>query len=116
MNCIYPESITESLILTSVTITAITNRLIISSTFYQNTAQGLVIIYHQCIENNKNLTVSSVHVSLNHQNQTVMSIDVDAGCYHVAVFGITAEYSSEEPPASVVCVRVPGQSKINYMQ
>ena len=94
-------------------ITVSTNRLIISSTFYRNT-QGLVVIYHPCIENNENIAVSSLHISLV-QNKTITSIDVDAGCYHVAVFGVTAEYSSKESPASVARVRVPDKSKSKAM-
>lgn len=85
-----------------------TNKLIISSTLHCD-AQGIVVIYHRCIEN-KSVILSTVHHSsiTSNQNQTIISVesDVDAGCYHVAVFGLTMEYRVEEMPVKVACVRV----------
>ena len=84
-------------------ITTTTNKLIVSSTFHCD-AQGIVIIYHQCIES---IILSTVHHSVtSNQNQTITSVGVDPGCYHVAVFGLTMEYRAEEMPAEVSCVRV----------
>ena len=84
----------------SVNVSTTTNVLTVSSILHPK-AQGMVVIYHQCIYANESVVMSSICVSSNENQTAVVSIHVNADCYHVAVFGVTADYSIEESPAAV---------------
>ena len=96
----------KSSVLRSVIVTAGPTKRIILCTHHKN-VQGIVVIYHQCADTNKNLELSTVHFNTRvGQNETMASVSVEAGCYHVAVFGVSAEYRVEESPAKVVQITV----------
>ena len=85
-------------------VTGGSNKVVVLCTHHLN-VQGIVVIYHRCIDTNESLELSRVYFSID-QAETVASISVEAGCYHVAVFGVTAEYRIEESPANVTRITV----------
>ena len=99
----------------SLTVSTIGNKLVISLGTVSQSTQGIIVIYHKCNENSKSLILSTAYFN-SHENDTMVTINVRPGCYHVAIFGVTRGYRVEESSTKVACVNV-GSSckfKINF--
>lgn len=103
--------ITESSILKSLTVSTLGNKLVVSLRTVSQNTQGIVVIYHECNENRKSLILSTAYFN-SHKNDTVVTIDVKPGCYHVAIFVVTGGYRVEDSPAKVICVNVGDSCKL----
>lgn len=104
--------ITESSVLKSLTVSSVGNKLVISPRTVSQNAQGIIVIYHECNGNNNSLILSTAYLNINSfKNDTMVTINVKPGCYHIAIFGVTGGYRVEESAAKVVCINVGGSCK-----
>ena len=108
------SGITESSVLKSLTVSTLGNKLIISLGTVSRSTQGITVIYHECNENSKSLILSTAYFN-SHKNDTMVTINVRPGCYHVAIFGVTYGYRVEESLAKVACVNVGGSCKLKFL-
>ena len=102
--------ITESSVLKSLSVSTLGDKFVISLRTVSQNTQGIVVIYHECNENNNSLVLSTAYFN-SYENDTMVTIDVKPGCYHVAIFGVTGAYRVEESSAKVVCIHVGGSRK-----
>ena len=92
-------------------VSTLENKLVVSLKTVTLGITGIIIIYHECNENNKSLILSTAYFN-SYGNHTVVTIDVKPGCYHVAIFGVTEGYKVEESSAKVVCINVRDSCKL----
>lgn len=106
--------ITENSVLKSLAVSSMGNKLVISPRTVSQNAQGIIVIYHECTGNNNSLILSTAYLNFinSFKNDTMVTINVKPGCYHIAIFGVTGGYRVEESAAKVVCINVGGSCKL----
>ena len=95
----------------SVTVSTLENKLVILLKRVDENTQGIIVIYHECSENSKNLILSTAYFNC-YENHTMVTVNIKPGCYHVAIFGVTEGYTVEESSAKVVCIDVRDSCKL----